>query len=137
MHTQEGINLPVRGQEHVAMSTTGRRLSIVESDNLTGIRIVDKHEAAAPDPGAYGIRRGDRKLNRDRGVGGVTAATENLATDLGRLKLGRGHDAALERGTGSGLMDCSAANHQADQHCEAQGREQPAHGHRFPSLRKP
>jgi hypothetical protein len=91
---------------------------------------VDQHESTAPDPGANGIRRGDRKLNRDRGVHGVAPATENLAADFGRLGLGCRDHAALEQG--SGPMDCSAGSDQAHQPGEAQGREQSAYGHHLP-----
>ena len=43
------------------------------------------------------VGHGDGELYCDRRVNGVTAAPQDLAADLGRLRLGRGDNATLKR----------------------------------------
>ena len=85
VHQRDRRARPIGTRERLTIDRARRR-DRREDEGLAGPGLVVMHDAGAGGAQARGRRQGDRqgKIHRDCGVGGIAAALQDVAADLGR-----------------------------------------------------
>ncbi len=86
------VSLPLASRYMSCDADCGRALAEIDEGGAP-IGQPHQHESAAADVARAGVRHGERKSHRNRGVDGVSARCENFQARLGGVSFARDHHA--------------------------------------------